>query len=137
MIKDGEIYQGFLARIIFVQHTDISYDSVNFDDPISTLSYFKKVYQSFTRDSEEDVDQMFRRMMQVFTETGSEKSAEVQALHIMRSAAEKIHNAFRELNPNTFGNTANFVANVIMEATDSLIFLYRDCIGEDYESRPN
>ena len=43
----------FLARI---QQTDIIYNSVNFDDPISTLSYFTKLCQPFTRNSEEELN---------------------------------------------------------------------------------
>jgi len=137
VIENGEKFQGYMAMIIYIQHTDTSYESVNFDDPISTLSYFKKIYQSYSRDSEEEVDQTFKKLMWAFklrTENGSRKSGEVQAQHIMRSAAEKIHNAFRELNRDSFPLTAGVVVNVIGEAMNSLVLLMGDCLLEEYHS---
>ena len=59
----------------------------------------------------------------------SEKSAEVQAQHIMRLAAEKIHGAIRELNQDSESivNTAEFVLLVMEEAVKSLLDLsYED-----------
>ena len=92
-----------MAKLIYIQHTDISYDSlslslfIDFDDPISTLSYSKKIYQTVSRVSEEAIDQTFKTMRGIFTEdteNGSKPTAEVQAQHIMRSAVDKIHDAF-------------------------------------------
>ena len=96
MIDDGELALGLLASIIYIQQTDITYDSINFDDPIS---YFKKLYQSFSRTSAEEVDQLFKDLTQFLksneVEEGSKISAEMEAQRIMKSAADKIHIAFR------------------------------------------
>jgi len=130
VVEDGELALGLLASIIYIQQTDVTYDSVNFDDPISTLSYFKKLYQSFSRASEEEVDQLFKDLTRLMKYEGS-KSAEVEAQHIMRSAAEKIHVAFRELNQDSIANTANFVFLVLKEAVGSLIDLVQDSDDDD------
>jgi hypothetical protein len=130
VVEDGELALGLLASIIYIQQTDVTYDSVNFDDPISTLSYFKKLYQSFSRASEEEVDQLFKDLTRLMKYEGS-KSAEAEAQHIMKSAAEKIHIAFRELNQDSIANTANFVFLVLKEAIGSLIDLVQDSDDDD------
>lgn len=136
VVEDGELALGLLASIIYIQQTDITYDSVNFDDPISTLSYFKKLYQSFSRASEEEVDQLFKDLTRLMKqrEVDSATSAETEAQHIMRSAAEKIHAAFRELNQDSISNTANFVFLVLKEAVESLINLVQDSDDDDDDS---
>ncbi|KAF8814005.1 hypothetical protein BYT27DRAFT_7083022 [Phlegmacium glaucopus] len=131
VVEDGELALGLLASIIYIQQTDITYDSINFEDPISTLSYFKKLYQSFSRASEEEVDQLFKDLTRLMKREGSSKSAEVEAQQIMRSAAEKIHIAFRELNQDSISNTANFVFLVLKEAVESLIDLVQDSEDDD------
>ena len=81
---------------------------------------------------------MFKKLMGVFemkTEKGSKISAEFQAQHIMRSAAEKIHGAFRELNRDSYGTTVLFVMDVMVQATNSLSNLLQDCLDEDYTSK--
>ena len=85
-----------------MQRTLNAYNSVNFDDPMSTLSYFKELCRSFLPRSGE-VDEMWDNMTLVFkelTEKGSKTSAEVRAHHILRSAVEKIHGAFRDSESN-------------------------------------
>ena len=71
------------------------------------------------------VDKLFKDIMKnvkvrsrLRTKEGSTNSPEVQAQHIMRSAAEKIHIAFQELNMDSF-----VVFGVINEAFDSLLDL--------------
>jgi len=115
---------------------DTSYDSVDFDDPTSTLSYFKKLYQSFVPSVKpEDVDREFNDLMKRFkemkTKKGSEKSFEIQAHHIMRLAAEKIHGAIQELNQDSIVTTAEFVMLVWLEAVKSLIELTYDNDNDD------
>ena len=61
------------------------------------------------------------------------KSPEVQAQHIMRSAAEKIHVAFRELKRDSITITAEFVELVMTEALSSLIQLKYDIYDDDSE----
>ena len=113
---------------------DTTYDSVNFDDPISTLSYFKKLYINFALNSEE-AEQIFNDfMMQIIkkkTKRGSTKSVEVRAQDIMRLAAEKIHGAFRELNQDSIVITAEFVMLVMQEALKSLTELLYDDDEDD------
>lgn len=127
MVEDGELALGLLASIIYIQQTDITYDSVNFDDPLSTLSYFKKLYQSFSRASEEEVDQLFKDMTRLIKHEASNSEAH----QIMRSAAEKIHNAFRDLNQDSIANTAHFVFLVLKEAVEGLINLVEDVDDDD------
>jgi len=133
VVEDGELSLGLLASLIYIQQTDITYDSVDFDDPISTLSYFKKLYQSFTRVSEEEVDQLFKDLTRLL-KIDTSQSAEVEAQHIMRSAAEKIHVAFRELNQDSIANTANYVFLVLKEALESLMTLVQDTDDDDDDS---
>ena len=134
-IETTNEFKKYLATAICIQHTDITYDSVNFDDPISTLSYFKKIYKQFRLESEEEeVDRVFTSMMQLFkmrVEKGSKISAEVQAQHIMRSAAEKIHIAFRGLNQNSIGDAEQTALIATVEAMQSLLELMDDCHNED------
>ena len=117
---------------IRVQQTDIAYDSVNFDDPISTIPYFTKLCQPFVQYSEEELNRLFKGLM-MRTKDGSTKSVEVQMQHIMRSAAEKIHGAFREYNRDSIA-TAELVSLVIEEAFKSLLDLMHDCDEADYHS---
>ena len=138
MVEDGENTQGFMAKIIWTQHVDATYDSVNFDDPISTLFYFKKIEQSFFGVSDEtDYLESMMWFFKMRTEEGSKISAEVQMHQIMRSAAEKIHGAFRKFNRDSSvtSTTAIFVNRVIWEAKISLLHLMKDCIDEDSKHR--
>ena len=66
------------------------------------------------------------------TVNGSKLSAEVQAQHIMRSAADKIHDAFRELNRDSYANTGIFVMDVLREADNRLLRLVKECLIERY-----
>ena len=130
MVEDGELALSLLASIIYIQRTDITYDSVDFEDPQSTLSYFKKLYQSFSRTSEEEVDQLFKDLTRLMKTDGS-TSAEAEAQRIMKTAAEKIHVAFRELTQDSIANTANFVIIVLKEAVEGLIDLVQDSDDDD------
>jgi hypothetical protein len=58
--EDGERVRRYRASIIYIQHIDSTYDSVDFDDPISTLSYFKKIFLSFSKLSDEEVNKRIR-----------------------------------------------------------------------------
>jgi hypothetical protein len=137
VIESGGDIQRSIKWTIYVQHIDATYDSVNFDDPISTLSYFKKIGLPFFNRSEDAVDEMFKRMTLIFnkrTEKGSKLFPEVQAQQIMRSAAEKVHLAFQELNrDHSYTTTVLIVGEVIAEAWSTLARLTRDCINEEHE----
>ena len=54
-----------LERMFYIQQTDFTYNSVNFDDPISNLSYFEKLYRTFSHSSEKGIDEYFKYLMQV------------------------------------------------------------------------
>ena len=129
MIKDEELAADILSRIIYLQRTDFTYDSVNFDDPASTLSYFKTLYQCFSQSPEEEVDRIFNELMEIYemkTKAGFTNSSEVKAQHIMRSAAEKIHRTFRDLDLDSFD-----VFQVMERAVANLVDLIRDRDGDD------
>ena len=133
-IEDGQKTRSLLLKMIYVQQADIAYDSVNFDDPISTLSYFASLYISFALNSE-GAEQIFNsfimRIIKKKTKEGSTKSAEVQAQDIMRLAAEKIHGALRGLKWDSVTITAEFLLLVMNEALKSLIELLNDDDDDD------
>ena len=140
MIEDDDKTQSHLVKMIFVQKTDIDYDSVDFDDPLSTLSYFKKLYLSFALSTKyEDADQIFNDLMTGIivskTKKDSKNLAKVKAHHIMRLAAEKIHGSLRELNQDSIPTTAEFLFNVMLEALDSLLELLSDTDDDDDMSK--
>ena len=130
---EGEKTQGLLVKMVYVRQVDITYDSVNFDDPISTISYFTRLYLSFalsTEEAEKAIKDLLMRIKE--SKEGSKESVEVQMQRIMRLAAEKIHGAFRELKQDSVVNTAEFVMLVMNEALKSLIDLMYDG-DDDYE----
>ena len=123
-----------MTRLIFIQRTDSTYDSVNFDDPISNLAYFKKLYQSYSWTSDQEIDEMFTNAMETFkmkTKEGSTVSAEAQALHIMRTAAEAIHRVLRKLNGDTFLDSAVTALIFMRQAMDNLLDLMESGDGGD------
>ena len=97
---------GRMVMIIYFRETDRTYDSVNFDDPISTASYFTNLCLCSKIGKEETIiqrrrevyNQSLQDMMKrnITTKDSSTQSAEVPMHHIMRSAAEKIHLILRE-----------------------------------------
>jgi hypothetical protein len=129
-IKADENIQIVLVKMIFVQQVDFAYDSVNFDDPISTQSYFKMLYISFTGNPEEVINNLMTEMMKKKNKDGSRKH-EVEAQHIMRSAAEKIHGVIRELKQDTTVIASEFVALVMRQAVHRLVDLVYDSVASD------
>ena len=114
-----------------------TYDSVNFDDPISTLSYYKKIFHIIAQLSDEDIDDHFELMTYLFklrtAEKGSKLFAEAQAHQIMRSAAERVHVYFREIVYPSQKPYGDLVLGVVFEAHLSLLKLMRDCVIEEYK----
>ena len=105
----GKIADSSLPEAIdYFLQTDLTYDSVDFDDPISTISYFTKLCLWFPAQNqeasiqvrEEEVNKSFRYAMTriIKTKDGSIQTTEAQVHHILRSAAEKIHFILREYN---------------------------------------
>ena len=131
-IRVFQDFQELLARIIINQQIDSTYyEFVNFDDPISTLSYFKKLCRPLLSLSEEEFDQMFTH----FKENGSKISAEAQAHHIMRSAAEKIDVAliaFRKMKREEMHVflVDEIMVDAVQEAFGKILVLIRDCNNE-------
>ena len=139
--EEGDLTRFTLAIVIRIQRMDTrTYDSVNFDDPISTLSYYKKIFHIIAQLSDEDIDDDLESMTYFFqlrtAERGSKLFAEAQAHQIMRSAAERIHVYFREIvdqEPYGEGIGAFLVLGVMMEAHISLLKLMRVCVIEEYK----
>ena len=132
--------------MIYVQQTDTTYDSVDFDDLIATLSYFKKLYLSFALSSKpEDAEHFFDGLMLQInnkrTKKDSKVSAEIRAHQIMRLAAEKIHDALRELNHDSIPTTGQLVMDVMIEALNKLVDLSyysdEDDISKYFQIRNN
>jgi hypothetical protein len=127
---EGETKQNNMVKIIYIQYVVYTtYDSVDFDDPISTTSYFKKLYLLLlgAPELEEQIDEIFEQLTQFFKgkiEKGSKKPIDVEGQHIMKSAAEKIHGNFRDIKPGSFTVGVNFARNVMNEAMVDLMGLY-------------
>ena len=134
LVEDSEIALGLLASMIYIQRVDMEYNTVNLSDPVETLAYFKRLYQSFTRVPTDEVDDLFfdltRRM-----KLGGENNLDEEAHQIMFKAAEKIHSAFQTLNEESISTTANFVLQVMKDALESLINLVEDTEDDDSDSK--
>ena len=137
MIEDSrEKIQFFVANAIYIQHVDSTYDSINFDDPISTLSYYKRLRRFALLHNRESSKEDFDRWLEIVVmlvpkEKGSKISADVPAHSIMKSAAEEIHNAFRKLNRKSYANIAPFVMNVIIDADYRLFRLMEEYFPDE------
>ena len=140
--KKENLNNSLLLKISFFQQMDITYDSVNFDDPISTISYFTKLYRPFSTYSEEEANKDFKYFMMKVTnkktKNGSPKFAEVKMHDIMRSAAEKVHGVLREFNQDStrIAITYELVILALAEAMQSLTDLMLDCDDDESEFYP-
>jgi len=130
-IDDSELALSLLASTIYIQQADRAFNQVNLQDPHATLTYFKKLYQAFSRDPPEDVDDLFKEL----TRLGERNNAEGEAHDIMRTAAEQVHAAFQDLNQNSVSSTANYVLSVMREALESLIGLVEDADDDDSDTK--
>ncbi|KIM38178.1 hypothetical protein M413DRAFT_76336 [Hebeloma cylindrosporum] len=130
LVEDSEIALGLLASMIYIQRVDMEHDTVDFSDPSATLSYFKRLYQSFTRVPTEEVDDLFADLTRRMKLSG-EHNLDAEAHQIMSKAAEKIHSAFQTLNEESISTTANFVLQVMKDALESLITLIEDTEDDD------
>jgi hypothetical protein len=81
--------------------------------------------------ADHDFNELMKHLKEMKTKKGSEKSLEIQAHHIMRLAAKKIHCAIQELNQDSIVTTAEFVMLVWIEAVNSLIELTHDNDNDD------
>ncbi|KDR85995.1 hypothetical protein GALMADRAFT_219046 [Galerina marginata CBS 339.88] len=133
IVEDSEVALGLLASMIYIQQADMEYNTVNLDDSLATLSYFKKLYQSFSRIPADEVDDLFKDLTRLM-KLGGEKNPEAEAHRIMRTASEQIHNAFQELNQESISSTANFILLVMRDALDGLIDLVQDADDDDDDS---
>ncbi|KAF8167195.1 hypothetical protein B0H34DRAFT_4405 [Crassisporium funariophilum] len=133
LVEDSEMALGLLASMIYIQQTDLDYNAVDLDDRTSTLEYFKRLYQSFSRIPPDEVDDIFKDLSRLMKSGGS--NAEMEAHRIMRTAAEKIHVAFQELNQDSISNTANFVLLVLKDALEGLIDLVEDQEDDDSDTK--
>jgi len=134
IVEDSEVALGLLASVIYIQQVDMSYDKVNLEDPMQTLSHFKKLYQSFVRLPAEEVDVLFKDLNHLL-KIGGENNSEVEAHRIMKNASEQIHIAFQELSQESIATTANFVLQVMRDALESLIDLVQDAEDDDSDSK--
>jgi len=125
-----------LLRTIFVQQVDIAYyDSVNFDDPKSTQSYFIKLCLSIiSKQVQEEAEQRLNDLMTriaVANKTKKNSGIETEAQNIIRRAAETIHGAFQELKRDSIVTTSEFVLDVLLVALKDLTILSFDVDVDD------
>lgn len=133
-MDDSELALGLLASVIYIQQADRDFDQVDLQDPLATLTYFKTLYQAFSRVPPEDVDELFKDLTRLMKLSGP-GNTEREAHQIMRTAAEHVHAAFQNLNQDSISNTANYVLSVMREALESLIGLVQDAEDEDSDSK--
>jgi hypothetical protein len=131
--EDDENIQQAMVKMIYVQQADIAYDSVNFDDPKSTLSYFIKLCLSISSSSEEKTGRLFYDLMTRIYKT---KNKEIEAQYIMRRAAERIHGAIQELKRDSIVTTSKFVLNVMQDAMKFLEVLSYAVVDDDDDDSP-
>lgn len=124
-IDDSESALGLLASVIYIQQADRGFDQVDLQDSLATLSYFKILYQAFSRVPPEDVDQLFKDLTRLM-KSGDPNDAEVEAHRIMRTAAEQVHAAFQNLTQDSMSDTANQLLSIMREAIGGLIGLVQD-----------
>ena len=131
--KGNDFLLGLVKELVYLHETDITYDSVNFDDPISTASYFTKLMAGKGEFCEILIDSMGQT---VRSKDGSTQSAEVPMHHIMRSAAEKVHDAFREFNRDSSAmgsfELLMSVKYAVNEALRSILDVLKE--GDDHDS---
>ena len=134
-----------LSKTIRIQRTDTTYDSVDFGDPMSNVSYFKKLLEAKGM-RQKDVDLIVNKIMARIID--KETKDGMKALSIMKSTADKIHGAFQKLSwdgdhstanateskNTTTGRISRFVSNAIKEAVEGLESLTMDLTSE---SDPN
>ena len=135
LVEDSEIALGLLASMIYIQRVDMEHDTIDFGDPVATLAYFKRLYQSFTRVPTEEVDELFGDLTRRMKLGGGENNLDVEAHQIMCKAAGSIHSAFQTLNEESISTTANFVLQVMKDALENLINLIEDTEDDDSDSK--
>lgn len=99
----GKIADSSLPEAIdYFLQTDLTYDSVDFDDHFTKLCLWfpAQNQEASIQVREEEVNKSFRYAMTriIKTKDGSIQTTEAQVHHILRSAAEKIHFILREYN---------------------------------------
>ena len=121
-----------LPMIIRIQRTDTTYDSVDFDDPMSIISYFKKLCQVTLWKSEEEADFLVDSMMtQIMDKETRDDSLEyaAKAISVMILTAKEIHGALQELGRDDDYSTAKtrkigqFISRVMEGALERLLEL--------------
>jgi len=122
-IKQGEQVRKMMTRMILVQQTDATYDSVDFGDPMSIMTYFEKILQVTTGLSEEKVHSYILVVRAIYMETkdDSMRIPGLKALSIMKSTADKIHGALQGLGPDEDPSAVMFFVQLtVNEAVRSL-----------------
>jgi len=112
-----------MTRMILVQQTDATYDSVDFGDPMSIMTYFEKILQVTTGLSEEKVHSYILVVRAIYMETkdDSMQIPGLKALSIMKSTADKIHGALQGLGPDEDPSAVMFFVQLtVNEAVRSL-----------------
>lgn len=133
-IDDSELALGLLASVIYIQHADKDFHQVDLQDPLATLTYFKALYQAFSRVPPEEVEDLFKDLTRLMG-LGGHNNSEGEAHRIMRTAAEQVHDAFQNLNQDSISNTANYVLSVMREALENLIGLVQDTEDDDSDAK--
>jgi hypothetical protein len=134
LVDDSELALGLLASVIYTQKADMEYDKINFDDFTETYQYFKKLYRTFTRLPDEEVDALFAnfdRLLQIKGDT----NAWTQIHGTMRKAAEQIHTAFQELDEDSISATANFILSVMKVALENMLEVVQDVEDDDDDTK--
>jgi hypothetical protein len=135
-LKDFKKTRFAVAKIIFIQRIDTTYDSVDFGDPMSIITYFKQLCKYTLADSQEEVDRVIDGVvLRIYNKEAKDDSIKfpgVKTLAIMRSTAKKIHDAFQELGrdeDHSTVKTAMSVLGALDEGLESLDSLFASASG--------
>ena len=116
-----------LMKLIYIQRTDSTFHTIDPHEPMSIISYFKKLLQSISLNSDKEIDRVIDNMMvQIVkkeTKDDSIKIPGIEALLIMISTVVKIHVACQELGrdeDHSSLKTVDLVQHTLREALDRL-----------------
>ncbi|KAF9037723.1 hypothetical protein BJ165DRAFT_1408389 [Panaeolus papilionaceus] len=132
LVEDSETALSLMAGIIYTLAADGEFSSYDLNKPEDTWTYFKKLYQAFSRLPQDQLDELFDDLDRLIKSSAQKNAgAPAEAQSIMKEAAEKIHEAFQEMEEVPVAHTANFVLLVMREALEDLVRLAEE--GDDDE----
>ncbi|KAF8883618.1 hypothetical protein CPB84DRAFT_1789866, partial [Gymnopilus junonius] len=135
----------FMMKGVLILKIDREYDNVDFEDPVATLEYFKKLYSAVLDNAPDEVDERFRALDRMLKPVGTSVLGD-QVQLIMKDAAERVHIACSGLGSELSAPCARLAFVGIVTAALALMALTvrlhsemtkerMDAFKSDFESR--